>query len=124
MPAGGFEALATPISVGPYSSIDTIAAGSAHGIAHSSDGNVYGWGYNGRGQLGNGATGIAQYPPVVMQSGPDNMDNINELAAGGNFSIMVRYTDRAVFVTGDNQSGQLGILGSQSQQSVPLKSNF
>jgi alpha-tubulin suppressor-like RCC1 family protein len=124
MPAGGFEALATPISVGPYSSIDSIAAGSAHGIAHSSDGNVYGWGYNGRGQLGNGSTGVAQYPPVVMQTGPDNMNNIDDLAAGGNFSMMVRYTDRAVFVTGDNQSGQLGILGTQSQQSVPLKSNF
>jgi len=124
MPAGGFQALATPISVGPYSSIDAIAAGSAHCLAHSSDGNVYGWGYNGRGQLGNGTTGVAQYPPVVMQSGPDNMNNISDLAAGGNFSIMVRDTDRAVFVTGDNQSGQLGIPGNQSHQSVPVRSNF
>jgi alpha-tubulin suppressor-like RCC1 family protein len=122
--AGGFEALATPISVGPYSSIDAIAAGSAHCLAHSTDGNVYGWGYNGRGQLGNGATGVAQYPPVVMQSGPDNMNNISDLAAGGNFSIMVRNTDRAVFVTGDNQSGQLGIPGNQPHLSVPVRSNF
>ena len=124
MAAGGFEALATPISVGPYSSIDAIAAGSAHCLAHSSDGNVYGWGYNGRGQLGNRTTGVAQYPPVVMQNGPDNMNNISDLAAGGNFSIMVRNTDRAVFVTGDNQSGQLGIPGNQSHQSVPVRSNF
>jgi alpha-tubulin suppressor-like RCC1 family protein len=124
MAAGGFEALATPIIVGPYGSIDAIAAGSAHCLAHSTDGNVYGWGYNGRGQLGNGTTGVAQYPPVVMQSGPDNMNNISDLVAGGNFSIMVRNTDRAVFVTGDNQSGQLGISGNQSHQSVPVRSNF
>src|SRR5205085_1279111 len=58
--AGGARLLATPISVGPYSSIDAIAAGSAHCLAHSSDGNVYGWGYNGRGQLGNRTTGVAK----------------------------------------------------------------
>ena len=122
--AGGFHVFATPINVGPYSSIDTIAAGAAHCIAHSTDGNVYGWGYNGRGQLGAGYTNVAQATPVVMQSGPDNMNNITDLAAGGNFSIMVRYTDRAVFVTGDNQSGQLGISSNPAAQSVPVRSNF
>jgi alpha-tubulin suppressor-like RCC1 family protein len=121
---GGFRSLATPINVGPYSSIDAIAAGSAHCIAHSTDGNVYGWGYNGRGQLGTGSTGVAQSTPVVMKGGPDNMNDISDLAAGGNFSIMVRNSDRAVFVTGDNQSGQLGIPGNQSTQSLPVRSSF
>jgi len=119
-----FLTFATPIAVGPHSSIDAIAAGSAHCIAHSKDGNVYGWGYNGRGQLGTGSTGVAQSTPVAMQSGPDNMDNISDLAAGGNFSMMIRNSDRAVFVAGDNQSGQLGIPGNQSAQSVPVRSSF
>jgi alpha-tubulin suppressor-like RCC1 family protein len=122
--AGGSHSFAIPINAGPYSSIDLIAAGSAHGIAHSTDGNVYGWGYNGRGQLGTGSAGIAQFPPVAMQGGPDGMNNVNDLTAGGNFSIMVRYLDRAVFVTGDNQSGQLAVTGNQSTQSVPVRSNF
>ena len=122
--AGGFRSLATPINVGPYSSIDAIAAGSAHCIAHSTDGNVYGWGYNGRGQLGTGSSGVAQSTPVVMKGGPDNMNNISDLAAGGNFSIMVRNSDRAVFVAGDNQSGQLGTTGNQSTQSLPVRSSF
>jgi alpha-tubulin suppressor-like RCC1 family protein len=122
--AGGFHSFAVPIDVGPYSSIDAIAAGSAHAIAHSTDGNVYGWGYNGRGQLGTGSTGVAQSPPVAMQAGADAMSDINDLAAGGNFSMMVRYSDRAVFVTGDNQSGQLGVTGNQLTQPVPVRSNF
>jgi alpha-tubulin suppressor-like RCC1 family protein len=122
--AGGSRLVATPINALPYNSIDTIAAGSAHCVAHSTDGNVYGWGYNGRGQLGTGSTSVTQAFPLVMQSGPDNMDNISDLAAGGNFSVMVRHLDRAVFVTGDNQSGQLGIPGSQSAQLVPVLSNF
>lgn len=121
---GGFQVFPTVINVGPYSSIDAIAAGSAHCIAHSADGNVYGWGYNGRGQLGIGFSNVAQATPLAMQSGPDNMSDISDLAAGGDFSIMVRYSDRAIFVTGDNQSGQLGISGNQSGQSVPIRSNF
>jgi alpha-tubulin suppressor-like RCC1 family protein len=50
------------------------------------------------------------------------MNNITDIAVGPNFSVMVRYTDRAVFVTGDNQSGQLGIPGNQSLQSLPIRS--
>jgi alpha-tubulin suppressor-like RCC1 family protein len=119
---GGSSSVAIFIPIaGP---IDAIAAGSAHCIAHGSNGNVYGWGYNGRGQLGNGSTGVAQAPPVVMSAGPDGMNNISDIAAGPNFSVMVRFTDRAVFVTGDNQSGQLGIPGNPPTQQVPVRSTF
>jgi alpha-tubulin suppressor-like RCC1 family protein len=124
LPAGGALSIATLINAGPANSIDAIAAGSAHVIAHSLNGNVYGWGYNGRGQLGTGSTGVAQSPPVLMDRGPDGMDNISDLAAGPNYSVMVRYPDRAIFVTGDNQSGQLGIPGNVSAQKVPIRSAF
>jgi alpha-tubulin suppressor-like RCC1 family protein len=122
--AGGALAIATPIGIAPGGQIDAIAAGSAHCIAHSQDGNVYGWGYNGRGQLGIGSTAVGVSPPAVMNAGPDGMNDISDLAAGGNFSIMIRNSDRAVFVAGDNQSGQLGIAGNQSAQSVPVRSSF
>lgn len=112
---GGAVSIATPIIVGPGFPVDAIAAGSAHIIAHSVDGNVYGWGYNGRGQLGTGSTGVAQFPPTAMNPGPHGMTDINDLAAGENFSLMIRNSDRAVFVVGDNQSGQLGIPGNQPQ---------
>jgi alpha-tubulin suppressor-like RCC1 family protein len=52
------------------------------------------------------------------------MDNITDIAAGPNFSVMVRYTDRAVFVTGDNQSGQLAVPGNPSAVLVPVRSSF
>jgi alpha-tubulin suppressor-like RCC1 family protein len=119
--AGGSSSIAIPIAIAPNSA---IAAGSAHAVAHSSNGNVYGWGYNGRGQLGIGSTGVAQAPPIAMSQGPNGMNNIADLIAGPNFSAMVRYTDRAVFVTGDNQSGQLGIPGNASMQLLPVRSNF
>lgn len=119
---GNFRSRATPID-GMPGSIEAISAGSAHAIALSRNGNVYGWGYNGRGQLGVGFTSVAQ-SPVVMQAGPDNMNDISDLTAAGNFSIMARNSDRAVFVAGDNQSGQLGLPGNQSAQSLPRRSSY
>jgi alpha-tubulin suppressor-like RCC1 family protein len=124
LPAGGALSIATPIGIAPGGRLDAIAAGSAHCLAHSPDGNVYGWGYNGRGQLGIGSTGVAQAPPVVMSAGPDGMSNIDDLVAGSNFSVMVRSTDRAVFVSGDNQSGQLAIPGGPLVQTLPVRSGF
>lgn len=125
LPAGGSLSVARPVGIDPTGSIDAIGVGSAHAVAHSRDGNVYGWGYNGRGQLGTGSTSVAQYPPVVMSGGRDGMNNISDLAAGANFSVMIRDLDRAVFVAGDNQSGQLGIpAASGSMQSLPVRSSF
>lgn len=119
---GGALSIAVPVPLATLA--DAIAAGSAHAIAHGQDGNVYGWGYNGRGQLGLGFTSVAQSPPSPMKTGPDGMSDISDLSAGGNSSIMVRNSDRAVFVAGDNQSGQLAVQGNQSSQSVPIRSNF
>jgi alpha-tubulin suppressor-like RCC1 family protein len=124
LPAGGSLSIATPIPVGVGNPIDAIAVGSAHCIVHSSDGNVYGWGYNGRGQLGTGSTSVAQWPPVTMNVGPSGMNDISDLAAGPNYSVMIRNSDRAVFVTGDNQSGQLGIPGNPPTQKIPVRSSF
>jgi alpha-tubulin suppressor-like RCC1 family protein len=118
---GGALSIATPITVGAEFPVNAIAVGSAHVIARASDGNVYGWGYNGRGQLGTGSTGVAQFPPVAMNPGPDGMNDINDLAAGGNFSVMIRNSDRAIFFAGDNQSGQLGIPGNQTPQYLPVR---
>ena len=120
--AGGSSSVAVQISVPGL--VDAIAAGSAHGIAHSSDGNVYGWGYNGRGQLGIGSTNVAQSPPVAMHPGPKGMNDISDLTAGANYIVMVRNSDRAVFVAGENQSGQLTVPGNQSTQSLPVRSTF
>jgi alpha-tubulin suppressor-like RCC1 family protein len=106
------------------SGVDVIAAGSAHCLAHSAvDGKVYGWGYNGYGQLGVGFASVVQ-APIAMSAGPDNMKDVSDLAASSNFSAMMRYTDRTVFVAGDDQSGQLGLPGNPLTQNVPAKSSI
>jgi alpha-tubulin suppressor-like RCC1 family protein len=122
LPPSPSQSIAQRISIGPR--VDVIAAGAAHCLARGKNEAVYGWGYNGRGQLGTGSIGVAVSSPVVMKAGPNVMNNIADLAAGANFSVMIRHYDRAVFVTGDNQSGQLGIPGSVTTQRVPVRSSF
>lgn len=122
---GGSMSVATPIAVGRSDiAVDAIAAGAAHAIAHSLDGNIYGWGYNGRGQLGTGSAAVAQFPPAAMSSGPNGMNEVSYIAAGADFSLMVRELDRTAFVTGDNQSGQLAISGNPAAQYVPVTTTF
>lgn len=125
LPAGGALSVATLITVGASNySVDEIAAGAAHCIAHSLDGNIYGWGYNGRGQLGSGSPNVAQAPPIAMNDAPGGLGPITQLAAGANFNVLARNVDRAVFVVGDNQSGQLGIPGDRSPRYTPVRSSF
>jgi hypothetical protein len=46
----------TPVQVPGLTSVTALAAGSAHSLALSSDGTVWAWGYNEKGQLGDGTT--------------------------------------------------------------------
>jgi alpha-tubulin suppressor-like RCC1 family protein len=107
-----------------FTGIDRIAAGEYHVVAHSwGDRRVYAWGYNGYGQLGRSGAPVVQTSPFPMDAGPDNMNDITDVAAGGYFSLMIRGRDEKVFAVGDNQSGQLGV-GDFSARSVPKLSSY
>ena len=61
--------------------ITTIAGGFGHTLALNAAGEVYAWGRNNAGQVGNGKT-VAVYTPVKLA-----LQNIVAIAAGGKFSI-------------------------------------
>ena len=108
------------------SGIQRISAGAYHVVATSiypAPGQAWAWGYNGYGQLGSTGAALTQRTPYPMDAGPDAMSGITDIAAGGYFSLMIRGSDRAVFATGDNASGQLGI-GNRPQQNVPVRTYF
>lgn len=108
------------------SGIQRIAAGAYHVVATSiypAPGQVWAWGYSGHGQLGSTGVAVSQRTPYPMDAGPDGMGEITDVAAGGYFSLMIRGSDRAVFATGDNTYGQLGI-GNRPRQNVPVRTFF
>jgi alpha-tubulin suppressor-like RCC1 family protein len=64
--------------------VTAISAGRDFGLALRSDGIVFAWADNGRGQLGNGSTALISGPVQVA-----NLNNATQVAAGVSFSLAV-----------------------------------
>lgn len=79
-----------------------IAAGDAHSMALTTSGEVFVWGSNSSGQLGDGTTTDRHTPKKV-----DGLANIRAIAAGGAFSLALDSAG-VVWAWGNNILGQLG----------------
>ena len=88
----------------PTSAIQ-VAAGEMHSVALLSDGTVWSWGDNSRGQIGEGTTTQKKTP--VQASG---LSGIAMIAAGANHTL-AQSTEGTVFAWGDNSKGQAGVMG-------------
>ncbi|MFI9811443.1 RCC1 domain-containing protein [Saccharothrix variisporea] len=114
----------TPVKVqlpnagGPLPNIKAISAGkhselsTVHSLALDAHGNVWSWGNNTKGELGDG-TFVQRNNPVQVTS----LTNVVEVSGGLACSLAVHWTGR-VFAWGDNSYGQLG-NGSTTGQNKP-----
>jgi alpha-tubulin suppressor-like RCC1 family protein len=101
---------------GNLEGITAIAAGWAHTVAlRETDGRVWAWGNNNRGQLGDGSTTQRQTPVQVV-----NLENITAIAAGYQHTVALR-EDGTVWAWGWNSSGQLGNPSAGSQSIIPVQ---
>ncbi len=94
--------------------IVALGAGSYHSLATTKTGNVWAWGWNGSGQLGNGTTTDSPVPVQVK-----GLSGVSAVAAGW-YHSMALTRDGTVWVWGDNLFGKLGD-GSFRQSAVPQK---
>jgi alpha-tubulin suppressor-like RCC1 family protein len=100
---GRFSPVAVPLA-GPAIA---IAAGSAHSLAVTSgDGQVWTWGWNVFGGLGNGGQGRPDeaFPNPTKAIGVTGVDQVS----GGAFHSLARTTDGHVWAWGYNTEGQVG----------------
>jgi len=82
--------------------VTSISAGYAHVLFVESDGSMWGMGYTGDGELGQGFVLIlTNYPIQILAS------NVNTVAAGLNHSLFLE-TDGSLWAMGDNTYGELG----------------
>lgn len=81
----------------------SIACGSSHSMALTSEGQLYTWGYNEYGQLGNNTTTDALTPQLITVSGATFAS-----IAGGRYHSMALTTDGKLYTWGSNVYGQLG----------------
>ena len=105
-----------PVSLPTGVTARAIAGGLEGGYAIGSDGNLYAWGGNGLGQLGNGTTSPELSPVTV--SLPHGV--IPTAIAAGQFTGYAIGSDGNLYAWGDGSSGQLGNGTTTSPQTIPV----
>jgi alpha-tubulin suppressor-like RCC1 family protein len=108
----------TPVQVSGLSGVITqVAAGEAFSLALRSDGTVWAWGRNDRGQLGRGTTSSGELVPARVAV----LNRVTKISAGRDFALALR-SDGIVFAWGANRFGQVGNgAASFSPVTVPVK---
>jgi alpha-tubulin suppressor-like RCC1 family protein len=105
-----------PGAVAGLADVTAIAAGHHHSLALRSDGTVWSWGSNSRGQLGTGG-GSASSPSPAQVPG---LSNVIAIAAGQAHSMALR-SDGTVWTWGANDNGQLGSGGFDAGRATPAQ---
>ena len=92
-----------------------VVAGGMHTCGESSDGNVYCWGQNTYGQLGDGTT-VDRWTPARVKA-PGNI-KLSRLSLG-NRHTCAEGSNNEVYCWGHNSRGQLGD-GTQTDRNTPV----
>lgn len=100
----------------------SVAAAENHSLCVTSQGDVYSWGSNRFGQLGDHATGSSPIATCGSRSIPRRVENLKQhpcvaVAAGEKHSVALSRKGE-VYVWGDNTSGQLGVSRRTGIQKV------
>ncbi|XP_070764278.1 probable E3 ubiquitin-protein ligase HERC4 [Enoplosus armatus] len=95
--------------------VSQVACGRQHSVALTTDGQVYAWGQDSRGQLGLGKREPGASPPQHLR--PLSALPLVQIAAGGEQSFALSVSG-GVFGWGRNDRGQLG-LGDTTDRHTP-----
>ena len=97
----------------------SVAAGANTSIAITRAGQLFGWGYNGDGQLGIGLETLFQTTPIaVSTNGLPINTTFSSIAVGYDHTLALS-SEGLIYAWGDNTKGQLG-NGTQSTSAVPV----
>ena len=102
-----------PFNLTSISNITAIAGGDAHSLAIDTSGDLWVWGWNSHGQLGDGLS-------PTNRDAPHKLTTIsNVTAVSGGVHTMAIDTSRNLWVWGDNAFGQLGDGNSPTDRDAP-----
>ncbi|MCL1993505.1 MAG: hypothetical protein FWG66_11230 [Spirochaetes bacterium] len=94
-----------------------VAAGGVHTVAVTAGGQLWAWGFNEFGQLGDGTNESRNLPTRIGSAG-----NWASVAAGTVHTLAVT-TDGQLWAWGENERGQLG-LGDNENRNEPVRVNL
>ncbi len=102
-------------------SVIGLGGGLTHSVAVLSDGEVYAWGGNDQGQLGDGSTDSSLDPVLVERTGPDgDLGDIAAVAVCGASNYVVT-AEGALYAWGTNLHGQLGNGSEEDLATSPVE---
>lgn len=90
-----------------------IVSGKSHTLLLTNKGEVFGFGWNKAGQLGNGNDKIVKVPVKMKLNNTEYFKNAIDIAAGDIHSMILK-KDGTVWCCGGNFSGQLGNLTNEN----------
>ena len=102
--------------------ISQISVGGNHSLALDSEGQIYAWGANYNGRLGNGDTTSSNTPVKVDASGVLAGKTISQISAGSVHSLALD-SEGQIYAWGANYYGQLG-NGDTTSSNTPVQTNF
>lgn len=115
------KAQQTWAQVGTDNDWEDIAIFNLTAMAVKKNGDVYGWGANSYGELGNGAIneGSADEQYVKTITKIEGLSNVKEVALGFNFSLVRRDKSKSLCIAGSN-FGDFPALGTGDAKSAPV----
>ncbi len=108
---------ATPFQVGTNSNWKAISAGAWHSMALDNQDDLWTWGDNEFGQIGNKSTGIRETPLKL------NTSNKWQQVETGTWNSYAIDQDGYLWIWGDNEFFQLGEASTDFYSTEPLKIN-
>src|SRR5690606_40888608 len=97
--------------------------GSGHAFALDDAGQVWAWGTNYYGELGNGTTSSTHVlSPIAVDLSPLAGVAVRSVAVGGNYYSLLLDEAGNIWTWGYNEQGQLG-PGDKLNRSLPTKVN-
>jgi len=119
--SGLYTQLGIPTIINNVLSWSTVSAGASHSIAKTTNEQVFAWGLNTSGQLGDN-TAITKSSPVLINASSPVLLSSTVISAGRDLSFMINSAN-LLFAWGLNTTGQLGIYDALSR-SRPVQLNL
>ncbi|MCL2648595.1 MAG: hypothetical protein FWD61_16590 [Phycisphaerales bacterium] len=101
--------------------VKAVASGRNYCLAIQSDGQIWAWGNNANGQLGDGTHVSCAWPEQVTLGNGDPLGGVSAVAVGNAYSVAICGADGEVWSWGNNTNGQLGIGTSGGESCEPVQ---